>query len=124
MSMQQSELQAKASELIEVCAEIKKLNANLRELRKRKNELEGEILTNLEEAKIPGFKYNNITFLNDEKTKSMRKKKGEVERDLMEVLDKYEVKGNRHDIIEDIEKARKGPKTSISALKIKSAIFD
>ncbi len=115
-----ADLQSKASEYIRIATEIKELNAKLLELRKKRKELDSEILKDLQDASVPGFKMNGIVFVSDEKVKSIRKKKSEIERDLIEVLDKHEVKVDKKTLIEDLEKARKGEKTSVSALKIRS----
>ncbi len=115
-----ADLQSKASEYIRIATEIKELNAKLLELRKKRKELDSEILKDLQDASVPGFKMNGIVFISDEKVKSTRKKKSEIERDLIEVLDKHEVKVDKKTLIEDLEKARKGEKTSVSALKIRS----
>ena len=115
-----ADLQSKASEYIRIASEIKELNTKLLELRKKRKELDSEILKDLQDASVPGFKMNGIVFISDEKVKSTRKKKSEIERDLIEVLDKHEVKVDKKSLIEDLEKARKGEKTSVSALKIRS----
>ena len=115
-----ADLQSKASEYIRIASEIKELNTKLLELRKKRKELDSEILKDLQDASVPGFKMNGIVFISDEKVKSTRKKKSEIERDLIEVLDKHEVKVDKKTLIEDLEKARKGEKTSVSALKIRS----
>ena len=115
-----ADLQSKASEYIRIASEIKELNTKLLELRKKRKELDSEILKDLQDASVPGFKMNGTALISDEKVKSTRTKKSENERDLIEVLDKHEVKVDKKSLIEDLEKARKGEKTSVSALKIRS----
>ena len=115
-----ADLQSKAAEYIRIATEIKELNAKLLELRKKRKELDNEILKDLQDAAVPGFTMNGIMFISEEKAKSLRKKKSEIERDLSEVLDKHEVKVDKKSLLEDLEKARKGEKTSVSALKIRS----
>lgn len=115
-----ADLQSKAAEYIRIATEIKELNAKLLELRKKRKELDNEILKDLQDASVPGFTMNGIMFISEEKAKSLRKKKSEIERDLSEVLDKHEVKVDKKSLLEDLEKARKGEKTSVSALKIRS----
>jgi|APMed6443717190_1056831.scaffolds.fasta_scaffold00028_9 hypothetical protein len=101
--------------------EIKNLNAQLKELRNSKKQVEERIIDFLNEKELPGFKdpKKNISVVLLEKETRTRKKENEKKQDIIEVLEKF--RSNRvrpDDMVKDIQEALKGPRKSKTVLKI------
>lgn len=115
-------VKANLQELKAIAQEIFTLNKRLKELRLRKKELDESVIEFLESNDKNGLRLDNIVFVASEKSKSLKKKKVELISDTAEILRKYGVQNSTIPLaIEELEASRKGPKSSVPALKMKTA---
>jgi hypothetical protein len=79
--------------------EIKNLNAQLKELRNSKSQVEERIIEFLNEKELPGFKdpTKNISVVLLEKETRTRKKENEKKQDIIEILEKFKSNKARPD---------------------------
>lgn len=115
-----SNIKACIEELKDIQSEIKTQNANLKQLRDRKKQLEADIFKYLEDSDQEGLRYQNIIFMKTNKKKRDRKKKDEKETDIQKVLEKHGVEDSKQAVSEVLE-AMKGSQSEVSCLKMRAA---
>lgn len=99
-------------------AEIKRVSAHLKNLRKKSKELEEYIVIFLKQKDQPGLKYDNTAIIVETKAKRTSKKKSEAEIDALRVLEENGVE-NPQKVLQEIIEARKGYEIEQKKLKIK-----
>lgn len=99
-------------------AEIKRVSAHLKNLRKKSKELEEYIVIFLKQKDQPGLKYDNTAIIVETKAKRTSKKKSEAEIDALRVLEENGVEDPRK-VLQEIIEARKGYEVEQKKLKIK-----
>lgn len=116
-----TEIRSALEELKGIAQELHNINRKARDLRERKKELEGTVIEYLETNDKKGVRYENIVFEASTKNASQKKPKSEILKDSVEVLKRYGVQDNYLEVIDELERSRKGFKSEVSTLKLKSA---
>ena len=110
-----SELKGNLTEYTSICAEIERLTKVIRGLKKRKTELEGKVVENLDKDNHKGVKYKGEIYRTKKKEGRKRKTKMEKQDDISDVLRKYGIH-NTSIAVAEIEEAMKGHKVMKSTL--------
>lgn len=105
-------------DLIDLTAEIKVRNKEVKTLREKKKETEAKIMLYLREHEQPGVQLNNIVVIKNEKEKRERKKKKEKLEDGSSVLKKYGI-NNPEQVLEELIESMKGNKIPTTVLTAK-----
>jgi len=106
------------NELAQINNEIKRLQGNIRTLRKRANELSESTINYLKEKDQPGVKYNGTAIIIETKSKRESKSNKDRENDALKILEEEGI-SNASKVLNDILEARKGNLTDIQKIKIK-----
>ena len=110
-------IKADVNELNCIKEEIRRLSFRLKDLRKKASDVEGRIISYLEEKQQPGVKYKGTAIIIENKNRKVRKKKNQLEEDALDVLKQHGV-SNAHEVLGQILKARSGEVVTCSKLKI------
>lgn len=116
-----SDIRDKLEELKSIGQEIYNLNKQLKTLRLRKKELEDDVVEYLGSQGRKGLRFENVTFLANEKKTTARKNKAEVLKDTADILIRHGVQGNVSQVIEELEASRKGTPSTVPVLRMKAA---
>ena len=105
------------NELNTLIVEIKRVSAQLKQLKLRKKIVEERVTIFLKEKEQPGVKYQGVAIKLEQKEKRSYKKESHKKEDAIEVLRKH---GVRHpeEALEDLMEARRGEKVEIENLKL------
>ena len=103
-------IQGKVRELQSIQQELKSLRERGSKLRKREKLIKNEINDYLEATDQPGFTYNKMAILREEKNIRKTKPKADQQHDAIRVLKEYGVE-NPEKALSDIMDARKGSPT-------------
>lgn len=124
--MSVSRIKSDVIELKNIDKEIKRLNDLLKPLRKRKKEIEDEVLKYMEntgERGLTTIKMNDVEVVAVEKKVRERLKKDEKEQKAMQILHQNGVTNARR-AFKDLQEMMKGKENTGHALKIKDAAKD
>jgi hypothetical protein len=113
-----SEITSIISELKEITNEIKIRALELSKLRKRKEELEEQVVKFLDEKDQPGVKYKGVAVIAEDKIRRLPKKKSQKEEDCLSVLRHYGI-GNAEKIYNELLETMKGDEIPKKAIRIK-----
>lgn len=86
-----SDITGYVSEYKQLNVEIKRINTQVRKLKKRRKEVESYILKYLESTKYPGVKYQGVAFYKDLKKTKVTKKKDEKIQECANLLNQYNI---------------------------------
>lgn len=115
-----SEIIATANEMLNISSELKRLRLETQKLNKRKKEIEGQILDYLKKKDEPGFKYQNVAVITEEKDIRQPKKKKEKLKSALEVLEENGVR-NADKVLKDVIESMKGSPVTETKLRIKDS---
>ena len=110
-------LKSSLQELDRIDIEIKRLNDNLKQLRKQKKNVEQNIIGFLNAKNQPGVKYKNNAIIVEKKEKRIRKKKNQKQEEIMNILVSYGVH-NPNEAFNKIVEANSGNVEITDKLKI------
>lgn len=113
-----SAITAVVSEVNTINAELKILRKKVQELNQRKKKLEQEIIDFCEEKEQPGLKYKGTTIIAEERERHLYKSKKEKEKDAMEVLESQGI-DNPQAVLQQLLEAMKGEAIEEKKIKIK-----
>jgi hypothetical protein len=100
--------------------EIRRLNNQIKEYRKRKKEVEDQILNYMSNNQIPALQFNDsVVILVEPKMKKKPKKKEERVHDSIELIRDWGVE-NPEELLQQLNDARYGQDEPIKVLKIKN----
>ena len=116
-----TEILATLQELKGIAQEIYNLNKQLKDLRLRKKDLEGNVIEYLDTNDRQGVRLEGIVFMAKEKNSRARKKKTEILHDTAEVLTRHGIQGDVHKVMEELEATRKGAPSTVPVLQMKAA---
>ena len=111
-------IKSDVTELNNLNVEIKRQCETLRRLRKRKKELEDNIVKYLEEKDQIGLKYQNTAVVVEHTHQRQGKKQKERESDAINILRQYGVE-NANSALKDLLEAYRGQQIDKVALKFK-----
>ena len=97
-------------------AEIKRQAGSLKLLRKRKTELEQNIVKYLEEKEQPGLKFQGEAIIIQSKSARKTKKKGEKLADSLSILENYGIH-NAEKVLSEILEAQRGEEIEVRKIK-------
>ena len=112
-----TEIVSSVSELKELDTEIKNINTKLSKLRKRKKELEKQIVDFLDKKEQSGLKYRDVTIVAEKKDKRNRLKKNDKIDKATNILKKYGI--HNIEMTKDLINNLKGSPTTVKSIKIK-----
>jgi len=113
-----SSIQSYVNDLKNLNIELKRLNKNALEIRKKIKEAERNIIDYLREKEQPGVKYQDMAIIIENKTKRVSKKKKDIEEDSIRVLENVGI-SNAKSVLDKILDARKGEEIEDKKIKIK-----
>lgn len=112
-----SAIRSELNEYKAISEKIDSLNAELRQLRKRKTELEEKIINIMGRTGEKAVMYNNKAFILDTKKKTNRKKNSDKRNDLINILSRQGV-AQPERVAEDILRSQKGETQEVPRLKV------
>lgn len=112
-------ISADLSELRGIEHDIKRMNGELKKLRKRKKDLETNIAAYIKSKDLPGVKHHGTAVLLEEKVKKASKSNKDRDRDAMNVLQQYGIQESPEKVLKEILKARQGEDVIIDKIKMK-----
>ena len=113
-----SEIIATANEMLNISSELKRLRLETQKLNKRKKEIESQILDYLKKKDEPGFKYQNVAVITEEKDIRQPKKKKDKMKNALDVLEENGVR-NADKVLKDLIESLKGSPVTETKLRIK-----
>lgn len=111
-------VQSDLKELKTVCERLKKVNAEAKELRNRKKELDTKIRVYIIKEGLPGIRYDNLVLTKVEKTQKKSLKKKEKYEAVEEFLNDLGVKNPKEQVKELFENVMKSEEEETVKLKI------
>jgi hypothetical protein len=115
-----SEIIATANEMLNISSELKRLRLETQKLNKRKKEIESQILDYLKKKDEPGFKYQNVAVITEEKDIRQPKKKKDKMKNALDVLEENGVR-NADKVLKDLIESMKGSPVTETKLRIKDS---
>jgi membrane-anchored protein YejM (alkaline phosphatase superfamily) len=115
-----SEIIATANEMLNISSELKRLRLETQKLNKRKKEIESQILDYLKKKDEPGFKYQNVAVITEEKDIRQPKKKKDKMKNALDVLEENGVR-NADKVLKDLIESLKGSPVTETKLRIKDS---
>lgn len=116
-----SHIREDMSELQQIVAELKIINAKAKELRNRKKEIEAQILIYLDESDTPGIKFNELIVKRAERVSHIRLKKKEKQENVIKTLEESGVE-DAEEVYKAILAAGLGEQETKSKLSIKITV--
>ena len=113
-----SSIQSYVNELKNLNIELKRVNKNAFDIRKKIKEAEKNIIEYLREKEQPGVKYQDMAIIVENKTKRANKKKKDIEEDSIRILEDCGVYDAKN-VLDKILNARKGEEIENKKIKIK-----
>lgn len=113
-----SEITSVIGELKEITNEIKIRSLELSKLRRRKDELEEQVVKFLDEKDQPGVKYKGVAVIAEDKIKRLPKKKSQKEEECLAVLRHFGI-SNAEKIYNELLETMKGDEIPKKTIKIK-----
>jgi hypothetical protein len=113
-----SSIQSYVSELKNLNIELKRVNKNAFDIRKKIKEVEKNIIEYLREKEQPGVKYQDMAIIVENKTKRANKKKKDIEEDSIRILEENGIRDPKN-VLDKILDARKGDEVENKKIKIK-----
>ena len=111
-------IKSDVNELNNLNLEIKRQTEVMKRLKKRKKELEDNILLYLEEKDQIGLKYQNTAVIVEHTHKRQNKKRSDREKDAVQVLKQYGIE-NANSALKELLEAYRGDQVDKIALKFK-----
>ena len=111
-------IQNDVRELNQLNAEIKRLSAEARTLRKRAKEAEARIADYLKAKDQPGLKYEGQAIVLEQVTKRPARKKVEYEERAIDVMESHGVKDPER-LWKELSESRRGSPQEVSKLKVR-----
>ena len=108
------------SELSEIITEEKRIRGHMRELRSRREKIEGHVAKFFEETEDPGIKYRGLTITVEDKIVRLHKKKTEKIDGALNVLKEYGVK-NADQVLGNVIEAMRGHASTETKVIVKKA---
>lgn len=105
-------------ELKNIHTELKRVNLHIKNVRERKQEIEGLILQYLEKVDEPGIMYEDITVMRHQKVQRHRKPGAAKKEDIVHLLEDAGI-NNAERLYTEIQERLKGEPEAVPVLKIK-----
>jgi predicted transcriptional regulator len=112
-------IQSNVQELKEINLEIKRLQTQTKNLKKRATEIEKYIISYLNEKEQPGLKYQNTAIVLENKAQKIRKSKKDTENDTIRILEESGV-SNAKEVLKKIADSKNTNKTNMQKIKLQS----
>lgn len=112
-----SYIQSNVQELKNINLEIKRLQGEMKKLKKRSQDIEKNILTYLNEKEQPGLKYQNTAIIIENKPKRIMKTKKDIENNAIRILEDSGI-SNAKEVLAKINESKKGDQVQMQKVKL------